>query len=111
MQREFNNPDIRELQAAVKRACQPTHARLIMEGRGLVAKLPRDWILANIEQVGRSVLNFADYWEYGRFLEVLEAIEAWELIRKFVGEGLVSPEFDVRDLADLWAQRGTTSGG
>jgi hypothetical protein len=49
------------------------------------------------------VLNFADYWEYGRFLEVLEVVDAWELVRKLVAEGLVSSEFDVRDLADLWS--------
>ncbi len=49
------------------------------------------------------MLNFADYWEYGRFLEVLEVVDAWELVRKLVAEGLVSSEFDVRDLADLWS--------
>ncbi len=111
MQSDSNHPELHELQAAVERACQPTHARYILEGRERVSKLPRDWVLTNIERVGRNALNFADYWEYGRFLEVLEVVGAFELIHKFVAEGLQSSEFDVRDMAESWSERGTSAAG
>jgi hypothetical protein len=73
--------------------------------------MPRPWVLANVEQVGRAALNLADYWEYGRFLEVLDVIGAHDLLRRFVEEGLRSQEFDVRDIAELWSDRAGPGAG
>jgi hypothetical protein len=94
------HPDLSDLRAAVERACQPTYAPYILEGRKRVAEMPRQWVLENVEAVGRAALNFADKewgsWEYGRFLEVLDVIGAHELLGRMVREGLASSEVDVR---------------
>ena len=67
--------------------------------------MPREWVLANIDAVARGVLNFSDYWEYGRFLELLDHIGAHEMVSALVIEGLTSSEEDVRDIAELWSER------
>jgi hypothetical protein len=99
-------PELSDLRAAVERACKPTYVPYINEGRKRVAELPRDWVLQNIEAVGRSALHFADKewgaWEYGRFLELLNLLGAQELLGRMVREGLASPDVDVHDLAECW---------
>src|SRR5688500_11504589 len=100
------HPDLKDLRAAVARACEPTYAPYILEGRKRVAEMPRQWVLENIEAVGRSTLNFADKewgaWEYGRFLELLDEVGASELLGRMVREGLASADLDVRELAKCW---------
>jgi hypothetical protein len=99
---ESAHPELSDLRDALQLACQPTYAPKTLEGRRRVAEMPREWVLENIEAVGRSNLNFADYWEYGRFLEVLDVIGAHQLLRRMVREGLASADVDVRDLAECW---------
>ena len=106
MSRDTAYPDLNELRAAIQRACQPTWVPYILEGRKRVEKMPRQWVLDNIETIGRSSLDFADkewgYWEYGRFLELLDHVGAHELLGCMVREGLASADVDVRDLAECW---------
>jgi hypothetical protein len=74
-----------------------------------VAELPREAVLKNIDAVARSVLNFNDYWEYGRFLELLDHVGAHDKVAALVDEGLKSSDEDVRELAELWAERGRSA--
>ena len=110
MSRDPTHPELTELRAAVELACQPTYGPHIVLGRERIAGMPRQWVLENIEAVGRSALDFADkewgYWEYGRFLEVLDKIGASELLGRLVAEGLQSSDMDVREMAELWSDRG-----
>jgi hypothetical protein len=109
------HPDLSDLRDAVQLACQPTSGPKIVEGRRRVAEMPREWVLENIEAVGRSALNFTDSewgsWEYGRFLEVLDVIGAHELLGRMVREGLASADVDVRDLAECWPKYADPAAG
>ncbi len=96
---------ISELRAAVYQACAPAYVPYIREGRRRVAALPRAWVLRSIERIGREELCLADFWEYGRLLELLDEIGAVELLRQLVPEGLASTDVDVRDMAGLWVDR------
>ena len=99
------DPAMNDLRAAIHRACQPTTARYIVDGRDRVAAMPRQWVLANIEAVARDCLDLGDYWEYGRFLELLDHLGARDLLGRFVEEGLRSADADVRDMSELWRER------
>lgn len=56
--------------------------------------------------IARIVLDFGDYWEYGRYLELLDHLGAHDEVSAMVAEGLKSRDADVRDMAELWAARG-----
>ena len=56
-----------------------------------------------MEAIARSVLDFADHWEYGRYLELLHHLGAHDKVSAMVAEGLKSADADVRDMAELWA--------
>ena len=107
----MGQPDAEELREAVALACQPQNAWRIEQGRERVAAMPREWVLANVEAVARSVLSFGDYWEYGRYLELLDRLGAHDKVSAMVAEGLKSPDVDVRDMAELWATRGGQAAG
>ena len=112
---DATHPALSELRAAVERACQPTYVPYILDGRKRVAEMPRQWVLENIEAIGRAALNFTDKewgsWEYGRFLEVLDYVGASDLLGRMVREGLQNSDVDVRELAQLWADRGEQAAG
>ncbi len=77
----------------------------IIEGRSRVLSLPRQWVLERVERVAHEALDLSDYWEYGRFLEVLELLGAHESLRRHIATGLESPDEDVRDIAELWKRK------
>jgi hypothetical protein len=103
--------DAKVLREAVALACQSQNAGHIMQGRRRVAELPRDWVLANVEVVARSILDLGDYWEYGRFLELLDHVGAHDKVAALIAEGLKSSDDDVRDMAELWSERGRPVAG
>ena len=108
MPAEPSHLDLSDLRDAIQLACQPTHGPKIIDGRRRVAELPREWVLENIEAIGRSALNFAHEewgcWEYGRFLELLDHIGAHELLGRMVREGLASEDVDVREIGGVLAE-------
>jgi hypothetical protein len=99
---DVEQPSLEELRASVQRACKPTYAPYIIDGRKRVAALPRPSVLVHI---ANESLNLADYWEYGRLLELLDIIEADELMRELVAKGLTSEDVDIRDMAELWGDK------
>jgi hypothetical protein len=105
-----SQPDAEQLREAIALACQPQNAWRIVQGRDRVAAMPREWVLANVETIARSVLNFGDYWEYGRYLELLDHLGAHDKVSAMVGEGLKSADADVRDMAEVWADRRPAAG-
>ena len=107
----MGEPKAGELREAVALACQPQNAGRIVQGRDRVAAMPREWVLANIDAIARGVLDLGDYWEYGRYLELLDHLGARDKVSAIVAEGLKSADVDVRDMAELWATRSGPAAG
>lgn len=91
-------PDPEALRAAVRLACQPQNAGLIMDGRRQVLALPRPWVLKRIEQVAAESVDLTDYWEYRRCLELAALLDAG-LVQRFATLGMESTDPDVREAA------------
>ena len=107
----MSHPDAEELRQAVALACRPQNAGRIVQGRDRVAAMPREWVLANVEAAARSVVDFGDYWEYARYLELLDHLGAVDEVSTMVAEGLKSADWDVRDVAEMWAARSSPAAG
>jgi len=72
----MSGTDVDHLREANSLACQPQNASRIEQGRKSVAEMPRAWVLQNIEAIAHTVLELNDFWEYGRYLELLNHIGA-----------------------------------
>jgi hypothetical protein len=98
-------PSVKELSDAVRRACQPTFSPYIIEGRKRILAMPRKWVSNHIVKVAEVDLNLSDYWEFGRFLELLDLIGEHRILSEFVATGLNNPDEDIRDIAECWVRR------
>jgi hypothetical protein len=105
MMSQPTQPTLDDLRSAQTRACQPTFAAYILEGRARVAAMPRAWVVGHILEIAGQCLNLSDYWEYGRLLEVLHDLGAAELLQQMVATGLGSADADVRDMAQGWSEK------
>jgi hypothetical protein len=63
------------LQYLLGLACQAQHIANIELGRVVLRRLPRDWVLRNIERCSTSALDLDDEWEFRRLLEVCEVLD------------------------------------
>jgi hypothetical protein len=93
-----DHPAIEELRASIQLACQPQNAHRIVAGRQQVLAMPRAWVIQSIEEVATSCLNFKDYWEYRRLLELASQLDA-DLVQRLVQLGQASDDEDVREAA------------
>jgi hypothetical protein len=97
-------PTLDALRAAVQLACQPQNAWRIVAGRNQVLVMPRDWVMAHVEEVAAESLDLCDYWQYRRLLELAELLDSG-LVRRLVPQGLSSSDPDVREAAEEFAAR------
>src|SRR5262249_4316243 len=65
-----------------------------------------------IKHVAEKALDLSDFWEYTRWLQLLQLPGAREVIQKLLTRGLASPGTDIRDTAEHGKKRpGRTSLG
>jgi hypothetical protein len=69
---------------------------LIRSVRGLIFKLPHDWLLAHIEAEAEALLQSGDDNTYRRFLELYLDIDH-DLTRRLVQRALAHPDEDIRE--------------
>ena len=86
------------LHKALQLACQPTHAGKICQGRQQILSMDRALVLNTIERVAQKALNLTDYWEYRRFLEMCEMLDA-SLVQRVAQWGITQSDEDIRDAA------------
>ncbi len=79
-------------------ACQCQNMMNIELGRAGLMALPREWLLQNIEEAAKPLLELDDDWEYLRLLEVCWLLEAGDLERRILLGGLNSSNPDVSAL-------------
>ena len=82
-------------------ACQAQNIANIELGRAVIHRLPRDWVLRNIERCATSALELDDEWEFRRLLEVCQGLDR-DLVRRVASRGLASAEAYVREMAHEW---------
>jgi hypothetical protein len=99
------SPSIEDLRNAIQLACQPSNVGRIIAGRQSVLAFERRWVIQNVEKVAFGSLNLDDGWEYRRFLELLELIEAGAILRQLIAMGIRSSDSDVREAATDFAAR------
>jgi hypothetical protein len=76
-------------------SCQCSYSPNIEKGRNNILKLPRQYVLKNIEQIACKVLNIDDEWEFRRFLELLLLLGDVPLIKKNIEIGLKSRNTEI----------------
>lgn len=82
-------------------ACQAQNIANIELGRAVIRRLPRDWVLRNIERCSTSGLELDDEWEFRRLLEVCQGLDG-DLVRRVAVRGLASADAYVREVAQEW---------
>ncbi len=76
-------------------ACQSQHMRNIELGREALQAIPRDWLMAHLEQAAEHLLHLNEEWEYRRLLELYWGLDR-ELTRRLATQGLESANPDIR---------------
>lgn len=94
-----NLSSLEDLRIAVRRACEPTYVPYIEQGRSLVLGMSRPWVMQNIERTAVESLNLNDFWEYRRLLELLDLLDARDVLGRFISLGFESTDLDVREAA------------
>ena len=90
-----------ELEVALQFACQASGTRAIERGRSMVLRLPRSWVVENVEQVAASCLDLDDEWEYRRLLDLYDKL-APTLVEQLVRFGLSHPNPEIVEAAEDW---------
>lgn len=84
------------LRVLIQRACCPQHIGPIMLGREGILEIDRIWRVEHILEAAKECLNFSDYWEYRRFLELVD-LSAFELLQDVILIGKDSDDPDVKE--------------
>lgn len=71
----------------------------IQRAREVILSLPRDWVLAHIEQEAEQYLREGTYDEYRRFLELYVLLDG-ELTAKLAKRAAASQDLDVREAGE-----------
>jgi len=89
----------RALSCALLFACLSTHDRAITLGRELLAEVDPAWLIARIERIADTQIDFEDEWDYRRLLELYQSLDAG-LLAKIVSRGLISGRPDLVEAAE-----------
>lgn len=71
----------------------------VQAARDLVASLPRDWVLANVERVAEPLLREGDEDEYRRLLELYAGLDA-QLTQRLARRAAASDNPHVREAGE-----------
>jgi len=88
-----------DLREALMLACRTTYVPRMARGRAWVLSSPRAWVLGHIERVAEDVIDWDDYWDYRRLLELYALLDP-RLLPRAIEKGLTSHDPDVREAAE-----------
>jgi hypothetical protein len=88
-----------DLREAVGLACRTTYAPRMLRGRAWVLSSPKAWVLAHVERVAEDAIDWDDYWDYRRLLELYALLDP-RLLPCATEKGLISQDPDVREAAE-----------
>jgi hypothetical protein len=88
-----------DLREAVSLACQTSPGRKMLRGRAQVLSAPRAWVLAQIGRVAEDAIDWGDFWDYRRLLELYTLLDP-SLLPRTIERGLTSVDPDVREAAE-----------
>lgn len=71
----------------------------VQAARDLIASLPRDWVLANVERAAEPLLREGDEDEYRRLLELFAGLDA-ELTQRLARRAAASDDPHVREAGE-----------
>lgn len=58
------------LRKLIEWACQPQNDTLIILARKKINEINKDWLKVHFLDVAKECIDFSDYWEYSRLLEL-----------------------------------------
>lgn len=59
------------LRKLIEWACKPQNDTLIILARKKINEINKDWMRAHFLDVAKGCIDFSDYWEYSRLLELI----------------------------------------
>ena len=59
------------LRKLIEWACQPQNDTLIILARKKINEINKDWMKVHFLDVAKGCIDFSDYWEYSRLLELI----------------------------------------
>ena len=59
------------LRRLIEWACQPQNDTLIILARKKINEIDKDWMKVHFLDVAKGCIDFSDYWEYRRLLELI----------------------------------------
>jgi hypothetical protein len=71
----------------------------VQVARDMILSLPRDFVLANVEQVAEPLLADGTYDEYRRLLELYDLLDG-SLMRKLARRAAAHPDPDIREAGE-----------
>jgi hypothetical protein len=71
----------------------------MVRGRAEVLSAPRVWVVAHIERVAEDVIDWEDFSDYRRLLELYALLDP-SLLPHTTERGLTSDDLDVREAAE-----------
>ena len=71
--------------------------RYVMEARALIKRLPREWLIDNIEENAECALTYGDYTEYGRIGYLYLSLDR-DLAYRLAQRALAHPDPDVQEV-------------
>ena len=75
--------------------------RHINEAAELIIKMPRDWVVANIEKESEQLLSENSYYEYQQIMSLYQDLDQ-ELASRFAQSTLTNPDPDIRDIGKYY---------
>lgn len=88
------------LKVLIENSCLATNVGVITAGRELTKRVPKSFLIKNIESQIESSLDLSDEWDYRRLLELLDIVLP-ELTNKYVQIGL-KMDGDIKEAAEDW---------
>lgn len=82
---------------------------VLREAQNLILSLPRDWVLANIEETAEPLLHDGTYQEYGTLLFIYKQLDP-ALAMKLARRAAENPDDDIKEIGvDFLEERNSTS--
>jgi hypothetical protein len=72
--------------------------------RELIKKLPREWVLSNIEEVAEPLISNGDYFDYSMILGLYDELDQ-DLTAKLAKRAYESNDEDTKEVGEMWLEK------